>query len=98
VRLGSRAFDILTALIEHAGEVVSKEALIARVWPATLVEEASYLPAARTAKTTVAWCGTNAQFLDGAAIRASREIRQGGALFESRRCRDWRASPRRPRM
>jgi len=40
-RLGSRAFDILTALIEHAGEVVSKEALIARVWPATLVEEAS---------------------------------------------------------
>ena len=30
VRLGSRAFDILTALVERAGEVVSKEDLIAR--------------------------------------------------------------------
>src|SRR6478672_7320577 len=41
VRLGSRAFDILTALVERAGEVVGKEELIARVWPATLVEEAN---------------------------------------------------------
>src|ERR1700684_4210819 len=38
-RLGSRAFDILTALVERAGEVVSKEELIARAWPATYVEE-----------------------------------------------------------
>ena len=41
VRLGSRAFDILTALVERAGEVVSKEELIARAWPATFVEEAN---------------------------------------------------------
>src|ERR1700689_3975704 len=41
VRLGSRAFDILTALVERAGEVVSKEALIARAWPATYVEDAN---------------------------------------------------------
>src|SRR5690349_13393426 len=41
VRLGSRAFDILTALIERAGEVVSKEELIARAWPQTFVEEAN---------------------------------------------------------
>jgi predicted ATPase/DNA-binding winged helix-turn-helix (wHTH) protein len=41
VRLGSRAFDILTALVERAGEVVSKEALIARAWPATFVDEAN---------------------------------------------------------
>ena len=41
VRLGSRAFDILTALVERAGEIVSKEELIARVWPATYVEEAN---------------------------------------------------------
>ena len=33
VRLGSRAFDILTALVERAGEVIGKEALIARAWP-----------------------------------------------------------------
>jgi predicted ATPase/DNA-binding winged helix-turn-helix (wHTH) protein len=41
VRLGSRAFDILTALVERAGEVVSKEELIARAWPRTVVEEAN---------------------------------------------------------
>src|SRR3954454_12337844 len=41
VRLGSRAFDILAALIEQAGEVVGKEELIARAWPQTFVEEAN---------------------------------------------------------
>src|SRR6266581_3951753 len=41
VRLGSRAFDILAALVERAGEVVSKEELLARAWPQTFVEEAN---------------------------------------------------------
>jgi predicted ATPase/DNA-binding winged helix-turn-helix (wHTH) protein len=41
VRLGGRAFDILAALVDHAGEVVTKEALMARVWPQTFVEEAN---------------------------------------------------------
>ena len=41
VRLGSRAFDILIALVERAGEVVSKEELIAQVWPTTFVGEAN---------------------------------------------------------
>jgi DNA-binding winged helix-turn-helix (wHTH) protein len=41
VRLGSRAFDILSALVERAGEVVDKEQLIARVWPQKFVEEAN---------------------------------------------------------
>jgi predicted ATPase/DNA-binding winged helix-turn-helix (wHTH) protein len=39
LRLGGRAFEILVVLIEHAGETVSKEALIASVWPKTVVEE-----------------------------------------------------------
>jgi DNA-binding winged helix-turn-helix (wHTH) protein len=39
VRLGSRAFDILTAMVERAGEVVDKEELIARAWPRTYVED-----------------------------------------------------------
>jgi DNA-binding winged helix-turn-helix (wHTH) protein len=33
VQIGTRAFEILTCLVERAGEVVSKEDLIARVWP-----------------------------------------------------------------
>jgi DNA-binding winged helix-turn-helix (wHTH) protein len=41
VHLGSRAFDILIALIERAGELVSKGELMARVWPHTFVEESN---------------------------------------------------------
>src|SRR6516164_5061201 len=41
VRLGSRALDILAALLERAGETISKEELIARAWPGTAVEEAA---------------------------------------------------------
>src|SRR4030081_2445090 len=41
VRLGSRAFDILAALIERSGEVVGKEELIARAWPQTVVEDSN---------------------------------------------------------
>jgi predicted ATPase len=41
VRLGGRAFDILAALVERAGEVVSKDELIAHVWPQTFVEESN---------------------------------------------------------
>jgi predicted ATPase/DNA-binding winged helix-turn-helix (wHTH) protein len=39
VRIGSRALDILIALVSRAGEVVSKEELISTVWPKTFVEE-----------------------------------------------------------
>jgi predicted ATPase/DNA-binding winged helix-turn-helix (wHTH) protein len=39
VKLGTRAFDLLTLLIERAGQVVSKEELISHVWPTTVVEE-----------------------------------------------------------
>ncbi len=41
VQLGSRALDILIVLVEHAGEVVSKRELIARVWPDVTVDEGS---------------------------------------------------------
>jgi predicted ATPase/DNA-binding winged helix-turn-helix (wHTH) protein len=39
LRIGTRAFHILTTLVENAGEIVSKEDLIARVWPNTYVED-----------------------------------------------------------
>src|ERR1700721_1432902 len=41
VRLGSRALDILTVLVEHAGGGVPKEELIARVWPNIFVDESN---------------------------------------------------------
>ena len=39
VRIGGRALDILTLLVERAGEVVSKAELNQRVWPNLIVDE-----------------------------------------------------------
>ena len=41
VALGSRALDILGVLIEQTGEVVSKEEIIAAVWPGIVVEDSN---------------------------------------------------------
>ena len=41
IPLGGRAYDILIALLENAGEVVAKAELIARAWPDVTVEEGS---------------------------------------------------------
>jgi DNA-binding response OmpR family regulator len=35
VNLGARGLELLRALVEHSGEVVSKDELIARIWPDT---------------------------------------------------------------
>ncbi len=39
VELGTRAFDILTVLIEARGALVTKDELLKRVWPSTVIEE-----------------------------------------------------------
>ncbi len=39
VAVGPRAFDVLVALVERAGQLVTKEELFERVWPRLVVEE-----------------------------------------------------------
>lgn len=41
VRIGSRAVEILSALVERPGELVSKAQLMSRAWPDTFVEESN---------------------------------------------------------
>jgi TolB-like protein/Tfp pilus assembly protein PilF len=41
VAIGSRSLDILCVLIDRAGEVVSKDEIIAAVWPGTVVEDSN---------------------------------------------------------
>ena len=41
LQLGSRAREILVALVERAGELVEKRELLKRVWPDVIVEEAT---------------------------------------------------------
>ena len=37
--IGSRAMDLLTALVEQAGKILTKQELTKRVWPDVFVEE-----------------------------------------------------------
>jgi predicted ATPase/DNA-binding winged helix-turn-helix (wHTH) protein len=39
VHLGTRALELLTALVERHGELVTKQELMARAWPSAVVEE-----------------------------------------------------------
>ena len=41
VTIGSRALDLLAVLIERRGDAVSKEEIMAAVWPKMAVEEAN---------------------------------------------------------
>ncbi|MCQ4162989.1 helix-turn-helix transcriptional regulator [Roseomonas sp. GC11] len=41
VRLGARAFGILLALVEQAGEMVPRDVLVARVWPGLFVDDST---------------------------------------------------------
>jgi DNA-binding winged helix-turn-helix (wHTH) protein len=41
VRIGSRALDILIALVENAGQLVTKAMLVRCAWPTTVVDEAN---------------------------------------------------------
>jgi predicted ATPase/DNA-binding winged helix-turn-helix (wHTH) protein len=41
VPIGSRALDVLVALLERAGDVISKKELMSRAWPDTTVDEGS---------------------------------------------------------
>ncbi len=59
VRLGSRALEILVTLAERAGEIISKDELMARVWPNTFVEEGNLRVhiAACAGRWGTAWMG-----------------------------------------
>jgi predicted ATPase/DNA-binding winged helix-turn-helix (wHTH) protein len=41
ISLRPRAFDLLAALVDRAGQLVTKDELLERVWPKTVVEEAA---------------------------------------------------------
>ena len=41
IHLGGRAFDVLIAMLERPGELISKEELMAKVWPNTFVGAAN---------------------------------------------------------
>jgi DNA-binding winged helix-turn-helix (wHTH) protein len=41
VAIGARALDVLTVLVERPGDLVSKDQIIAAVWPGTVVDDSN---------------------------------------------------------
>ena len=63
VPLGSRAFEILLALVERAGEVVDKNSLMTRAWPDLTVEEANLRAQITALRRVLAEGGTGANYV-----------------------------------
>jgi predicted ATPase/DNA-binding winged helix-turn-helix (wHTH) protein len=83
IRLGSRAFEILFALIERSGDIVGKEELIARVWPNTIVEEAT-LRVHIAALRKVLGCDNNGRYVENISGRGYRFVAPVTRLGDSK--------------
>jgi predicted ATPase/DNA-binding winged helix-turn-helix (wHTH) protein len=69
VELGSRAFDILCVLVEHAGEIVTNRELMARVWGKVLVGEGSLRFHINALRNTLAQDNLGAEYVKNVARR-----------------------------
>jgi hypothetical protein len=76
IPLGGRALDILIALAERPGEIVTRHALISTVWPDVTVEEANlrfkWLPSGRRLVTGETALGTYQIFPVGVIVLLRR--------------------------
>ena len=93
VRLGSRAFDILTALVERAGEVVSKDELMARAWPQTFVEEANLRIQVSAVRRALGDGQAGHRYVvtvPGRGCNFVAPVSHGGGPCQPRRARLWR--------
>ena len=91
LRLGSRALEILLALVERAGELVSKEDLVARVWPNLHVDEAALRVHISALRKALSDDPAAAQYIVNVAGRGyrfvaplTRAAQEGGAAGSAR--------------
>ena len=84
IRIGCRAFDLLTALVERPGELVTRGELISRVWPCTIVDDTNLkvnMSSLRRALDDNAGC--NARYIatvNGRGYRFIASVQAGGAV------------------
>jgi DNA-binding winged helix-turn-helix (wHTH) protein len=83
VRLGSRALEILIALVERPGELVGKGELLARAWPDTVVEE-SNLKVQIAGLRRALGCGCGNRYLATSSGRGYRFVAQSRSRKRSR--------------
>jgi DNA-binding winged helix-turn-helix (wHTH) protein len=69
VRLGSRALDLLIALVDNGRDLVSKDDLLKRVWPDTFIEEANLRVHVAALRKLLGDEGTGGQYISTVAGR-----------------------------
>src|ERR1700720_1643538 len=83
VELGSRAFDVLIVLTEARGGLVTKDEILSRVWPDTVVEENNLVVQISTLRKAL---GENRDFIrtvSGRGYRFVAEIRTSAAAYDA---------------
>jgi DNA-binding winged helix-turn-helix (wHTH) protein len=74
VRIGGRALDLLTLLVERAGELLTKEELLSGVWPDTFVEEGNLKVHIAGLRRVLGECPTDRRFIATVVGRGYRFI------------------------
>jgi DNA-binding winged helix-turn-helix (wHTH) protein len=69
LRLGSRALDLLIALVDSGKDLISKEDLLKRVWPDTFIEEANLRVHVAALRKLLGDEGTGDQYISTVAGR-----------------------------
>ena len=72
--IGDRALDVLLALIEAHGELVTKDELLSRVWPNTIVEENSLQFQISTLRKLLGTCRDFIKTVSGRGYRFTAEV------------------------
>jgi len=80
VRLRGRLFDLLMALIEARGTIVSKDELISKVWPRRVVEENNLTVAIGTLRKALGADRDLIQTVSGSGYQFVGEIRAAAAI------------------
>lgn len=69
IAIGSRAIDLLIALVARAGQVVSHRDLMAQVWPGVTVEEANLRVHIAALRRALGDTGTNSRYISNVTGR-----------------------------
>src|SRR6266581_3674545 len=74
VTLGQRAFDVLLALVSRHGQLVTKDELMAEVWPGVVVEENNIQVHISAVRKVLATAGESERYLLTVAGRGYRFV------------------------
>jgi Transcriptional regulatory protein, C terminal len=74
ISLRPRAFDLLVALVDRAGHLITKDELLNRMWPKTVVDEAAFHVQVSALRKVVGSDATARALASGAASACDRAL------------------------